>query len=78
MWLKHGLVFFSEVHSLNRVFFPPVIQRVFQCKLYLLAGALATHHSLGKDRRIQKASVPRKVSGMLSSSLTLELVVCKH
>lgn len=77
VWLRHRLVFFSEVHSLNRVFFSPVPGRVFQCKLHLLPGTLATHHSLGKTERFTSQE-PQKVSRMLPLSLTLELRACKH
>lgn len=57
----------------NRVFFSPVPGRVFQCKLHLLPGTLATHHSLGKTERFTSQD-PQK----LPLSLTLELRACKH
>lgn len=76
VWLKHRLVFFSEVHSLNRVFFSPVPECSnvnFICWLELWPPTAAWERQ--KDSQSQS---PQKVSRMLPLSLTLVLEACKH
>lgn len=50
--------------SWTRFCFLATTEKIVQCKLYLLLGALATHHGLWKMKSFRKISIVRKVKRM--------------